>query len=294
MTSTNTPDAWAWWRAALRGEFGPIHENQPMTGYYRRRTRDGDFEPVAIWYEDEQAFAQAGAADADPLDVWTWVCRNPISVDLYDAAMSGKPWPDIPPAAGHNLGFTPLETLRNELDGERLEIDRLLNAGPIVDQETADRVSNWTARISDIKKRAEAERVAEKRPHDEAAAAVQAKWRPLVDDASDLARKMKDAIGAYLREKQRQAALDRAKLAEQGAPLRAPANAKAGTIGRTIALRTVKTPVINDVKAVAAYFAAMDAPPPDFLEVLKTLAGRVMRAGVSVPGATMVEEQSAA
>ena len=287
-------DKWAWWRAALRGDFGPVHENEPQTGFYRRKTRD-EFSPVAIWQGDDGAFlAEEAGSPADALALWTWVCRNPVTVEAYDRAVAGEGWADLPPAVGHNLGLDALETLRIEFEGERMEVDRVLSAGPPRTDEDADRLSNWVQRVTDIGKRADAERVKEKRPHDDAAAAVQQRWKPLVDDAGALVRAMKASIGEYLREKQRKEAIARAAAAEKGAPVRPQQNAKAGSVGRKIALRTVRTAQIDDIKAASAYFAAMDAPPPDFVEMIKRLAQRVLSAGVQMPGARLIETQEAA
>ena len=234
--------SWSWWKAALKGDFGPIHENDPQVGYYRRKSKDGGWIPVAIWEsEDGSLLCADGEQERDATDVWTWCCRNPISYDLYVAVVEkGEPWPDLPPQAGHNLGSTALETLSNELEGERIEIERLLKDGPITDKATADRLSNWTTRIAEIGKKAEAERVAEKRPHDQAAAEVQAKWKPLIDDASALVRRMKGAIGAFLNEQRRKDAIARAEAAKAGEALRPAPAATSGTVGRKIALRTVK------------------------------------------------------
>lgn len=290
-----THNPWAWWQAALAGDFGPIHESDPQAGYFRRKLRDGGWSPVAIWREGDALICLDGGQPKEATEVWTWCCRTPITYELYEAVTDrGEGWPDLPPAAGHNLGLTPFETLANELAGEKAEIDRLLTAGPIKDKATADRLSNWTARISDIKTRADAERVAEKRPHDDAASAVQAKWKPLVDDAAALARRMKDAIGAYLTEQAKAAAAERARAAAEGAPIKAVENARAGSIGRKVALRTVKSADITDLAKAAAFIAAMSNPPVEFVEVVRKLADKMLKAGVDVPGAILTEKQIAA
>lgn len=66
------------------------------------------------------------------------------------------------------------------------------------------------------KKDADKERAAEKKPHDDAAKAVQAKWKPLIDRCDIAAKAIKDALTPYRTEKQR-AADDAARKAREEA-----------------------------------------------------------------------------
>lgn len=307
-----TPSQWDWWGAALKGERRDFDPTKVQSGYYRIRfgtnapsryaPATARFEPVAIWRDESGLHVIVGGKDHSALDeaelserFFARCCNSPISYEQYIAvADRGERWPDEPAVTGHNLGITPLETIQNELLGEKAEIDALLKAGPVTTKETADRLSNWTGRISDIKKRADAERVTEKRPHDEAAAEVQARWKPVIDETDALLRRMKDAIGVFLKEQARVEAEARAKAAAEGQPVKAAANARAGSLGRKVALRTVKRVEITDVAAAAAFIAALNTTPPEFLDAIQTIAGKMLRAGVDVPGAKITETQVAA
>lgn len=66
------------------------------------------------------------------------------------------------------------------------------------------------------KKDADKERAAEKKPHDDAAKAVQTKWKPLIDRCDIAAKAIKDALTPYRTEKQR-AADDAARKAREEA-----------------------------------------------------------------------------
>ena len=45
-------NSYIYYQSALKGVFGPVHENDPQCGYYRmRRGRGGPWVPVAIWKE---------------------------------------------------------------------------------------------------------------------------------------------------------------------------------------------------------------------------------------------------
>ncbi len=96
-------DDLVYWKNALMGILGPIHENDPQCGWYRTRPKRGYASfPVRIWRGHEGAPLRALKAgkDVDPYDVWTWCCMNPVSEDAYNAALeSGAPWPDDVPSS---------------------------------------------------------------------------------------------------------------------------------------------------------------------------------------------------
>ena len=97
-----TEDQWQHWRNALVGNVGPIHENEPQSGFYRVKN-----DPVAIWRDGDDLFAErAGRPVADVCALWTYAAKWPISCELYEAvAERGEPWPDAieePAGIGHN------------------------------------------------------------------------------------------------------------------------------------------------------------------------------------------------
>ncbi|MEI6572487.1 MAG: hypothetical protein WCO61_02965 [Alphaproteobacteria bacterium] len=104
-------EAYPWWRQALLGKFGPVHENDPQCGYYRmRQGRGGPWLPVAIWREVAGESEITGISDSgklvclvdgkerDAYEIWTWVCRYPVPYETYVAvAEQGQAWPeDLP------------------------------------------------------------------------------------------------------------------------------------------------------------------------------------------------------
>ena len=52
--------------------------------------------------------------------------------------------------------------------------------------------------------------------------------------------------------------------------------------------------VIDDLPAVAAYFATLETPPSDLVDVLQKLTNRVSEAGVKIPGIRKDEIRTAA
>jgi hypothetical protein len=69
---------------------------------------------------------------------------------------------------------------------------------PIADQDTADAITALYDGLHEAGNRADAMRVVEKKPHDEAAAAVQTKWRPFVDAKTGKVAIGKAALGQLL------------------------------------------------------------------------------------------------
>lgn len=289
---------WTWWQNALRGDFGPIHDGHPQQGFYRvREGKGGRWLPVAIWFEDGEAVGLRDNTTIDPDRIWTWCCRNPVTFEAYDAAVKGNGWADDapPPASlGHNLPSDPAEKFRVELADEEAEIKRWLATDPIKDRASADRAANWAERVAGLGKEAEEARKIEKKPHDDGARAVQAKWKPIVDQADSLKRLLKESLGPYLRQQAAEEAARRAAEARKAAmngevlpPLR---NASAGTAGRKVALRTVRNAIVEDFDAALTFFKEN----PDVRDLIQRLAQKAITAGATVPGVRVEEEKVAA
>ena len=190
--------------------------------------------------------------------------------------------------------------------------------GKITTDEQADRAANFAALLGELEKEAEALHKVEKAPWLEGGRTVDAAWKPLIEKAAaSKGRVKRDYVTPYLVEKQRRIdaeakaereriAAERAKAEQEAAaagvepkpveelPPPEPERVKAGTRGgRATALRTVKVAEITDLSALATYLAGMGNPPPDFVEVCKKLAEKMMKAGVTVPGAKLNDEQRA-
>lgn len=212
-------DVWAWWRNALAGNFGPIHDGDPQQGYYRVRRKGEQWEPVAIWFDGERgewlAYRNGKEVRAD--DIWTWACRQPISFEAYEKAMAGDGFDDEPKAApgiGDNSGEAdPFDALKIELAGESEQVADFLK-GEVKTQAAADRLGIWAKRLTDIAKRADNQRVIEKEPHLAASRAVDDRWRDIIADAKDWAAKAKKATETFLIAKKR---ADEARAREEAA-----------------------------------------------------------------------------
>jgi hypothetical protein len=286
---------YAFWQEALQGRFGPIHESDPQPGAYRMRNRAGGWDPVLIWQGDQGVIcAMRGNDEVDPVEVWSFCVKHPISDQVYSDVIEGKPWPDsLPDRALSNLPSDPRDALEAELTGEQAEIDAWLKqVGEISRKEDADRAANWAERIAGLEKRGEALRKAEKAPIDEAAKKVQTRWVPVIDRAAALKRKLKDAITPFLRAEAKRQADERAAAVVNGEEVAVPKSkgAAAGTAGHKVALRTVKRAVIEDYDAALNFFR----DNAELRALVQTLADRCARVDAPVPGCKFVKEEIAA
>ena len=306
-------DQYSFWRRRMAGEIVPIHDGEPQSGFYKLRTKDGNWHPMAYWFaKDGSLRCRIGNQDVNDQaanERWPWASKNPISHEVYKSVIAGQPWPDQHEAVirdrANSTGAPEedsFEGLKDRIEDLARDAQKLIDAGAATDQSASDRAADLANRLAELYKQADAARAAEKKPLDEAVAAVQAKWKPLLG-AADIYKRIKEVvITPFLRaemakhraaeEAARKTAEDAAR-AGQPIPDAIPQRAapKAGSGGRrSVALRTVKVVTIVDRKAVLDFFA----DNPIITEALQKMAEKATAAGVVVPGVAVTEEQRAA
>jgi len=307
-------DQYDFWRRRMAGEVVPIHDSEPQAGFYRLKTRDGTWHPCAYWFAPDGSLrCRVGGKDINEQTAnerWPWASKAPISHEVYKSVIAGNPWPDqhegVIRDRANSLNAPDdqsFEGLKDRIEDLARDAQALIDKGAAPDQSAADRASDLANRLAELQNQADAARAAEKKPHDDAAAAVQAKWKPLLGVA-DIYRQIKAAvITPFLvaeDKKRREAEAAARKAAEEaakvGAPIPEPATMqraapKAGSNGRrSVALRSVKVITITDRDALLTFFAGNG----QITEVLQKLAEKATAAGVKVPGVTVTEEQRAA
>lgn len=183
---------------------GVTHE--PQSGFYRKRNKGGKDHAVAIWNDEMGVVALVDGEPADPVDIWTHVCRWPISHEQYEAvADRGEPWPDDAPVAeasiGHNLPDDPHEAAKLEFEGEK-EIAEDFLKKPIASQQQADQAAVWSKKLNDLHGKVDKLFRAKKDPIVQAGKEVdeEFRWR---GDIKELATKLKRHQDAFLREQER-------------------------------------------------------------------------------------------
>lgn len=142
---------------------------------------------------------------------------------------------EAPAGLGHNNPpATPFEALKAHVDDLEMEASNFLDGEPIETETQAEAINKIREDARKARQAAEEQRKAEKKPHDDAAAAVQAKWKPFTDDKKGrcalIENVCKQALAPYLIKKdeaQRAAAQAAAQEAQRQAEAAAQAAAQA-------------------------------------------------------------------
>jgi hypothetical protein len=227
-----------------------------------------------------------------------------------------------------NAPADPATLFREEIDDLLLEARNYLDGEPIENETQADAVSSLLNRLRRVSKDADDARKVEKKPHDDAAKAVQAKWTPIIAKADLAASTAKEALAAWLRaveEKQRAEAEAARAEAERLAQIAAEAHARADDLQsaedaerllkaadaarkdaakadkakahakggeRAVGLRSVWTPTLTDACAALKHYR--ERQPELLKQWLVEQAERDVRAGArSIPGFEVTEARVA-
>lgn len=111
---------------------------------------------------------------------------------------------DEMPVANQGIGAngppapTPLEAIGADIGDTYDEAKNWLDGTPIANQAQADEVTRLLDAARKGWKAADAQRVVEKKPHDDAATAVQSTWKPLLDKAKRVETGTKSALGNWM------------------------------------------------------------------------------------------------
>jgi hypothetical protein len=242
--------------------------------------------------------------------------------------------PVVPPAKGSVIGDNappdPFTLYAESIEDLLLEANNYLDGGQIENEDQERAVASILTRLRREANAADDARKAEKRPHDEAAAAVQAKWAPLLKKADLAVGVAKNALASLLRKKEEvqraaaeaaaQEARELADAAAQTAALanpeslsdqaavrirqenaadaakraerlaKQPVQAKGGE--RAVSLRSSYRAELTDPVAFARW--AWEHRKGELLTFLEAMAQRECRAGPkSIPGITVREDRKA-
>lgn len=227
---------------------------------------------------------------------------------------------------GHNRN--PFDELSDEIADLYNEAHNWCDGEPISNQKQADEIAKLLEMIRQARKKADEARKEEKRPHDEAAKAVQQKFMPVLESADMASMACKKTLAPWLQkledekraeakakrkeaeEKVRQAreahqsaqsledmekaeqSLADAKAAEKEAVAaeKDRGRVKGGT--RAVSLRTVYRAEITDPAEFARYIWLNHYA--EFLDFMQGIADRDVRTcKTDLPGATCIKEQTA-
>lgn len=238
------------------------------------------------------------------------------------------------PPMGHNNPPepTPIEAARETISLLDVEAANWFDGTPIENERQAEEVARLLDAARKAEKQFDATRKAEKQPHDDAAKAVDAAWKPVITDAKriveiakaaqtmwlikldtekrareEAARREAEAKAAEVRRlseendgsltaaKARDAAIEEAKKAEAAAARAAhdKANAKGDGMARAIGLRSTFKASVEDRRALLNHIAI--TAPDDLTAFVEDWAAKKVRGGArEIPGVRVYEERAAA
>lgn len=238
------------------------------------------------------------------------------------------------PPMGHNNPPEPtlIEAARETISLLDCEAANWFDGTPIANEKQAEDVARLLDSARKAEKQFDATRKSEKQPHDDAAKAVDATWKPVITDAKriveiakaaqttwlikldnekrareEAARKEADAKAAEARRlaaendgslaaaKARDAAIEEAKKAEAAAARAShdKANAKGDGMARAVSLRSTWRAAVENRRALLNHIAVK--APDDLTAFVEEWAARAVRGGArELPGVRVYEERAAA
>lgn len=192
-------DEYQWWRDALAGKNPEIDANTPQSGFYKKRDgKGGKWLPVMIRFDaDGDLRCRVGDdSGANPHEVWTWCAGNPVSKDEAKHAFETGSFPGEVASIGDNSGDLTLAEQIGDFVTRALDWFR---KNGIKDKKSSDIAANYRAELLRLSKEADTAREKEKRPLLEASRAVDAKFKPLIEQAADAANELRDGLTKWMR-----------------------------------------------------------------------------------------------
>lgn len=297
---------WQWWQDKLAGKPVQANPDLPQWGFYRQSYKAfygarKTFTPVAYYPDANTGEMRCRIGDEDisgdsirATRMWNHVHNNPVTFEAFnDVAEKGELWPDEHELVRMASDNQPpednsFEGLRDAIEDLAHEAERRIEGPPIADQNEADKIANLTDRLSELWKKADEARKEEKRPFDLGAQAVQKRWAPVMLLAETYKNLKYKLLTPWLKRLDDERKKEAEAAAAAGAPIEMK-RPRAGTRGRAMSLKSLKRAEIYDYEKCLAYFAES----PDVKATVQDLANRAVRAGITVPGAKVLEETQA-
>ncbi|WP_299327581.1 hypothetical protein [Parasphingopyxis sp.] len=133
---------------------------------------------------------------------------------------------------GGNNPPEPIDGFKTHIEDLLVEAQNFLDGSGVNSEAEADGVSRIIDELRTAKKDADAQRRAEKKPHDDAGKAVQAKWKPILERADMAVKVAKDAMAPWLKKLEAER-LERERLAREEAERKAEEARKAHQAAQT-------------------------------------------------------------
>lgn len=316
---------YSWWLKALAGDRGPISVDEPECGFFQgqyknRKTGDTSTYAIAYWKDTRGGLickrtqanntqSNEGRPLADIVDdlrareMWPYASRRPVTEEAYRAYCKTGMWPGESEAAtadrrsvesARNSNEAPdpnsFEALQDRVDDLFREATKLIEVGAAKTQEQADCAADLSDRLRKLEKASNESFVTERKPCDEAIAAVRTKWFPLIERAETAKAQLKlKVVDPFLKALRDKNEAERVAAIKVGAAPIAPVKIRAGTT-TTVAPRKTTTAVIEDYAKALTFFG----DNAKVRDLIQQLANAAARAGACPDGCKINIDEKAA
>ena len=321
-------DDFTWHANALKGTRGPVHVDDPQSGWYENRRKDKQTGKVtrnlvAFWKDSNDGSQRKHLNGRDARDedgmLWAFSSKYPIPAEVYYNVLGGAPWPDAAASvAAADAEEIPADqtlddaTAKIIADIEAAKLDAK-NYAKIESDDVLIQSQSLRSSLTSLAGKLDKEREALVRPHLDEQQRINAKYNPIIKSAKDTAVAIRTAQEAWEDDKREiarvaQAAAEKAererlaaiqKAADEGRPLPSllppdPPKSNAPAPLTQIKGSSGRAANVKTVDAVIsidedAVFAQFKGNA-DLTALLIKLAQTAIDAGIKVPGATTKEK----
>ena len=253
---------------AVLGKDILAHVDDPHEGLYRKKTQDGQYEPVLIFRKRGELAARIGYFNketyAPAVDVWTWCCQHAVSSDEFHKAYHIGRFSDLDETVAASIGHNrpdDWEALKDQISTVSEAAGLYDN---IKDDEQASKAQSVRARLLKLRGDAEDMHKNVKAPYLKASRAVDGLYLPIIKECTVITKAISKALGVY----------------ETAKGDDAPKQVRGG-YGRAASVREVTIiTAITDYPALLKHYANH----PAVMGAVRDCANKDVRSGKSVYG----------
>jgi hypothetical protein len=280
-----------WYRAALKGERGPIDGDNPKAGFYRSKSKDGTLSAVAIWYDSFTGDLryQDNGRDVDEMKArerWPYVSKAPITEAIFWQFRDTGVWGDIDDTAqaihaDKSDDSNPEKQIADKIAEAKKAVPQYLK---IESDEAATRAQSLRSVLTSLKGEAKKAYDALNRPLLDEQKRIRGVWSPVMDDAETSAIQLRTALEDWELTKRKAAQAAEEAGVKPNVP---PPSAKiSGGMGRSASAKPYIAVTEIDLDKCFQQFRL----ETEVSDVLFRIAQRFIDAGIDVPGAKTEEK----
>lgn len=199
-------DQFQWWRNALAGVRGDIHDGEPKSGYYRNRRKGEQAQAVVYWYDSHDNSLRCkvdgqDVGDQRALEIWPFASKEPVEYEAYKAKSDTGNWPDMdasiqPNGRGHNNPpeETEAESIKRQIEAAATGVSEYAKIG---DQETKAKAQSLRSRLLELAAQAKKTHKKIKDPLWEQVKEIDNTYLPLAKEAEAFAKQVRDAMDTF-------------------------------------------------------------------------------------------------